>query len=218
MTHFQAIIFDMDGLLVDSEPIWEQAEISVLAAHGKTLDPKKREHLVGLRMDEFIPAFIRLFEVDAPAAAVEAEIVNTMLGFIATQVVTRPGAPELLAYIQQNDIPCAIASSSPAVIIDAVVESQGWGEVFPIRVSAEVVAKGKPAPDVYLEAARQIGAIPGRTLALEDSPNGARSAVAAGMTCYAVPDLSHTRVEAFADITPYVYDSLHTVLAALLKV
>lgn len=217
MTHFEAIIFDMDGLLVDSEPIWEQAEISVLAAHGKTLDPKKREHLVGLRMDEFIPAFIRLFEVDAAGAAVEAEIVNTMLGFIATQVVTRPGAPELLAYIQQNDISCAIASSSPAVIIDAVVESQGWGEIFPVRVSAEVVAKGKPAPDVYLEAARQIGAIPGRTLALEDSPNGARSAVAAGMTCYAVPDLSHTRVEAFADITPHVYDSLHTVLAALLK-
>jgi beta-phosphoglucomutase-like phosphatase (HAD superfamily) len=90
-------------------------------------------------------------------------------------------------------------------IIEAIVDNAGWGSLFSIRCSADDDASGKPAPDVYLRAARLLDVHPSDCLALEDSPNGARAAVAAGMTCYAVPDLSHTRRSAFDGITRHVF-------------
>ena len=122
---------------------------------------------------------------------------------------------ELLEYLLARGIPCAIASSSPMPIIDAVVTSQGWDRFFQTHVCGDDVTHGKPAPDIYLEAARRIGIAPEACLALEDSPNGSRAAVAAGMVTIAVPDLSHTSHAAFEAITPYVFDSLHEVQAAL---
>jgi sugar-phosphatase len=126
-----------------------------------------------------------------------------------------PGAGELLAYVVENKIPCAIASGSPQEVIECVVSSRGWIEIFPLRITADTVTRGKPAPDVYLETARQLGVLPENCLALEDSPNGARAAVAAGMVCYAVADQRHMRPEAFDGITDHVFFSLHDVLAEL---
>ena len=94
---------------------------------------------------------------------------------------------------------------------NATVEAQGWSDLIPLRYSADDVPQGKPAPDVYLHAASQLGVPAGRCLALEDSPTGAKSAIAAGMTCFVVPDF-HSTPEAFQQITPHVYDSLHAVL------
>lgn len=99
-------------------------------------------------------------------------------------------------------------------IIKAVVKSQGWEDKIRHLYTANDVARGKPAPDVYLYAAQQLGVDAGDCIALEDSPNGARSAVSAGMTCYAIPD-THSTAAAFADITPHVFDDLHQVLARL---
>jgi HAD superfamily hydrolase (TIGR01509 family) len=134
---------------------------------------------------------------------------------IPTEVHRQPGAAELVTYVQEQGIPTAIASSSPISIIDATIEAMGWGEIFKIRCTADDVALGKPAPDVYLAAAKVLGVDPVHCLALEDSPAGSRAAVAAGMTCYAVPDSSHSAHTAFEDITPHVYDSLHDVLLTL---
>lgn len=217
MTDFNAIIFDMDGLLVDSETVWAEAELRLLGARGKTYDDTHpRDELIGLRIDEFLDKLCATFNIDESPKSLYDELVEDMLQLIPERVMTKPGAPEMLEYLQLRNIPCAIASSSPQSIIEAVVAAQGWGDVLPVRVSAEAVARGKPAPDVYLEAARRLGVSPARALALEDSPNGARAAVAAGMTCYAVPDLFHSPVTAFDGITPYVFDSLHTVLAGLI--
>lgn len=216
MTDFDAIIFDMDGLLVDSETLWADAEIRLLAARGKAYDDNHpRDALIGLRIDEFLHKLCAIFNMDESHETLYDELVGDMLRRIETDIVTKPGAPEIIEYVQVRTIPCAIASSSPASVIEAVVASQGWADALPVRISAESVGRGKPAPDVYLEAARQLGVRPERALALEDSPNGARAAVAAGMTCYAVPDLFHSPVTAFDGITPHVFDSLHTVLAQL---
>ena len=100
-------------------------------------------------------------------------------------------------------------------IIDATVAAQNWDRYFQTHVCGEDVPAGKPAPDIYLEAARRLGVEPAHCLTLEDSPNGARAAVAAGMICYAIPDPSHSTGATFADITPYVYASLHDVVALL---
>ncbi len=217
MSHnYKAIIFDMDGLLVDSEVVWNDVEVEMVADRGYTYTATEREHLIGLRLDEFSEKLLAIFNIDESPKAFEQELIERMLRRIPTAVKPQPGASELLVYIAQAGIPTAIASSSPISIIDAVVESQGWQSIFGLRVSADTVGKGKPAPDVYLRTAEMLGVNPADCLALEDSPNGARAAVAAGMTCYTVPDRSHGLDEAvFRHITPHMYDSLHDVLAEL---
>lgn len=211
----QAIIFDMDGLLVDSEPVWALAEGALLNERGKQWDIEIQRPLIGMRMRDFLVGIRSGYGLSDTVDELVAELISRMTKLVPTQVVPRPGAPELLDYLLARGIPCAIASSSPMPIIDAVVTSQGWDRFFQTHVCGDDVTHGKPAPDIYLEAARRIGIAPEACLALEDSPNGSRSAVAAGMVTIAVPDLSHTSHAAFEAITPYVFDSLHEVRAAL---
>ncbi len=211
----QAIIFDMDGLLVDSEPVWAMAEGALLQERGKQWDIEIQRPLIGMRMRDFLVGIRSGYGLSDTVDELVAELIGRMTKLVPTQVVPRPGAPELLEYLLARGIPCAIASSSPMPIIDAVVTSQGWDRYFQTHVCGDDVTHGKPAPDIYLEAARRIGVSPEACLALEDSPNGSRAAVAAGMVTIAVPDLSHTSHAAFEAITPHVFDSLHEVQAAL---
>lgn len=213
--NFDAIIFDMDGLLVDSETVWFIAEKALIEARGYVYSDEVRAQIIGLRVDTFLEKLHDIYRMTEPVSALYDELNARMLALIPTLVKPQPGAAELVDYVRAHDIPRAIASSSPMSIINAIVESQGWEAVFERRFSADDDAAGKPAPDVYLRAARTLGYDPARCLALEDSPNGSRAAVAAGMTCYAVPDRSHSTPDKFAGITPHVFDSLHDVLATL---
>lgn len=211
----QAVIFDMDGLLVDSEPVWAVAESAMMQARGIQTDPEVQRSLVGLRMRDFLGGMCRAYGMTTSIDELAADITGRMIDMIPERVVPRPGAVELLAYLEARRIPCVIASSSPMAIIDATVTAQGWDRYFRMHVSGDDVQHGKPAPDIYLEAARRLGAAPAACLALEDSTNGARAAVAAGTVCIAVPDASHTSAAAFASITPHVVASLHDVIAVL---
>ena len=215
MKNLQAIIFDMDGLLVDSETVWEAAEIELIESRGRKFDKAVREQFMGMRMDEFFGRLREAFQLEDSVESLYAELIGNMLNLIPTRAMPMPGAAELLEYVVEKRIPCAIASGSPREIIECVVSSRGWIDVFPMRISADLVARGKPAPDVDLETARQLGVSPQACLALEDSPNGARAAVAAGMVCYAVADKRHMRAEAFDGITEHIFHSLHDVLAEL---
>jgi mannitol-1-/sugar-/sorbitol-6-/2-deoxyglucose-6-phosphatase len=209
----KAIIFDMDGLLVESESVWGIAEEAMLVERGMTTNVEARETLVGLRMDEFMTKMREIYSLKDTVDVLSEELIVRMLTLIPPSVKPQPGAQELLKFVAEQQIPCAIASSSPARIIDATVKAQGWEHIFSVRCSAEHEERGKPAPDVYLRAAEKLGVAPQDCLTLEDSPNGARAAIAAGMLCYAVPDLTHTRAAAFDGITPHVFASLHEVLA-----
>lgn len=211
----RAVIFDMDGLLVDSEPVWAVAESAMMASRGKQVDDAIQKSLIGLRMRDFLTQMRIAYELADEVDDLYVDIVNRMTTLIPDKVFPRRGAPDLLAYLHARQIPCAIASSSPMPIIEGVVTAQGWDHYFAARVSGDDVTHGKPAPDIYLEAARRLGVKPTDCLALEDSPTGARAAVAAGMVCGAVPDLSHTTHAAFDTVTPYVFDSLHDVLNTL---
>lgn len=211
----RAIIFDMDGLLVDSEPVWAEAENDVCVLYDITIEHHVRQKLIGLRSDEFVGGLITAYNMQVTVPVLHASLMERMLTIIPLKVKPKPGAQELIEFVAHQQVPRAIASSSPIAVIEAIVGSQGWDEQIPLRFSADIVARGKPAPDVYLKAAEMLGVLPQDCLALEDSPTGARAAVAAGMTCYAVPDLGHTRMEAFDGITDHRFDSLHTVLGKL---
>lgn len=212
---FDAIIFDMDGLLVDTETVWEEAESAMLSEYGIEMEPAVRAQLIGLRNDVFIMRLKTEYGIPDSLENLQENVINRMLKLIPVKVNPMPGALEMIRYVVDEGIPTAIASSSPKVIIEAVVSSQGWGELIPVRCSAEHLIAGKPEPYVYLEAAKALDIDPRNCLALEDSPIGARAAKAAGMTCYAVPDLSHTRVEAFSNVTDHIFNTLHDVLAHL---
>ncbi len=219
-THFPcppaAIIFDMDGLLVDSERLWKVAETDLLAQHGATYSDEKHAPFIGMGLDEFLPSIKRVYELEVSVEALQTELMAQMLQLVKTDANPQPGAAELIQFVDKHSIPRAIASSSPLDLIHATVGSQdGWDDIFLTRASAGEVQRGKPAPDVYLLAAERLGVPPEQCLALEDSPNGARAAVAAGMTCFAVPDAAHTDPARFDGVTPFVFNSLHEVLERL---
>jgi HAD superfamily hydrolase (TIGR01509 family) len=213
---FKGIIFDMDGTLVDSEVVWDEAETELFAARGLDYNYDVRQKVIGLRLDEFFERLIVLYGMNETVPNLMADLIERMLVKIPTLVKPKKGALALIEWTAAQGIPYCIASSSPLKIIEATVQAQGWSELIPRLYTADSVSKGKPAPDVYLYAAEQLGLDPSECLALEDSPNGARSAVAANMTCYVVPDF-HSTPDKFAEITPHLFTDLDEVLASLQK-
>jgi HAD superfamily hydrolase (TIGR01509 family) len=211
-----AIIFDMDGLLVDSERLWKKAETAMLADRGKIYNDEKHAPFIGMAVDEFLGGIRRAYDLTDDIPSLRAELEERVIDIITVETLPQPGANELVEFVLSKGIKHGVASSSPMDVINSTIGSQKqWDDAFPIRCSADQVTLGKPAPDVYLFAAESLGFTPSQCLALEDSPNGTRSAVAAGMTCFSVPDLTHSKPEAFVGITPYVFHSLHDVLAKL---
>ncbi len=207
-----AIVFDLDGLLVDSEPVWEKTDIALVESRGKIYDQRKQTNLIGLRAEDYLKGLRRVYGIEDDVETLDREALEYMFTLISTEVKTQPGAKELISFVVKQNITRAIVSNSQMAFINAVLEDRGWNDIFVHRFTGEDDTQGKPAPDVYLRAAKTLGLNPADCLALEDSPNGARAAVAAGMTCYAVPDTSHSKPEAFAGITEHVFGSLHEVL------
>lgn len=210
---FEGVIFDMDGTLVDSEIVWQRAETELFQRRGLVYDDVVREKVIGLRLDEFFERLIEHYGLQESVEALVNELEDGLIQYMPL-IERKPGAQELIDYVAAQGIPFCIASSSPLRVIEAVVQAQGWANVITRYYSADDVAQGKPAPDIYLHACQQLQVNPLRSLALEDSPNGARAAVNAGMTCAVVPDY-HSSPEKFAGITPHVYASLYDVLDAL---
>jgi len=213
---YEAVIFDMDGTLVDSEVVWEAAEYAMFEELGVKYTDEVREQVIGLRLDAFFQRLKDIFNLTHSVQDLTDELTRRVLELLPTQTVAKPGAIEIIKYVSDLGVPYAIASSSPMAVIEAVVISQQWQDVIRHLYTANDVGQGKPAPDVYLHAAEKLGVNPVRCMAIEDSVNGAKAAVAAGMACYGVPDY-HTRHDRIAAVTPLVFSSLHEVMAELQK-
>jgi sugar-phosphatase len=180
----RAVVLDMDGLLIDTEPVWRGAEKEVFADLGIELTEADLLDSTGVRIDEL--AAVRL-PLDGPGPAEVADrITNQVVDYVKRAGEPMPGVPEAIALFGRLGLRLAIASSSPVRLIDAVCARLKLD--IEVRCSALDEAHGKPAPDVYLAAARRLGLSPARCLALEDSPSGVLAAKDAGMTCVAVPD------------------------------
>ncbi|MFI7233422.1 HAD family hydrolase [Nonomuraea angiospora] len=178
-------MFDLDGVLVDSEPVWEEVRRAFVAEHGGTWQPDTQSRLMGMSTGEWA-AYLHSLGVPMPPDEIARGVVDQMAARYRDGVPLMPGAVETVRRLS-DAVTLGLASSSPRRLIDVVLDAAELKECFAATVSTEEVERGKPAPDGYLEATRRIGADPRKCVAVEDSSNGLRSAHAAGMRVIAVP-------------------------------
>jgi HAD superfamily hydrolase (TIGR01509 family) len=185
----EAVTFDMDGLLVDSEPLWFLAEQSVMTRLGGTWSPADQHLLVGGSMDTTVSFLLGKGRRPASPAAVARWLIEAMVDLVTTQPLpVLPGAAGLLTEVRAAGVPHALVTSSEPEVVDAVLSRLG-SVSFPMIVCGADVAHAKPDPEIYLLAADKLGADPGHCIALEDSPNGVAAAEAAGYRTVAVPSM-----------------------------
>jgi len=198
----EAVVLDMDGVLIDTEPVWRAAQSAVFAGFGVALSESDLLDSTGQPIEELIPVWRRrpvagdemspLTDPGLTAPGLtDTEIADLIIDRVIAHVTAggqpMPGVTAAIALFERCGLRLAIASSSPLRLIDAVCDRLGLARIE-VRCSAREEVRGKPAPDVYLTAARRLGVTAGSCLALEDSPNGIASARSAGMRCVAVPD------------------------------
>jgi HAD superfamily hydrolase (TIGR01509 family) len=194
----EAVIFDLDGVLIDSEQVWDDVRERLARERGGRWHEGAQRAMMGMSSPEWSRYMHDEVGLSESPEEINREVVDQMLVRYADGPPWLPGAIDAVRRIAAV-WPLAIASSSNRELIDVVVEAGGLTSLFGATVSSEEVPRGKPAPDVYLEAARRLGIDPTRCAAIEDSHNGIRSAKAAGMRCIAVPNTHFPPGDAVAD-------------------
>jgi HAD superfamily hydrolase (TIGR01509 family) len=174
----QAVIFDLDGLLLDSESAWDGGRRALVAEHGLEWPDGATEAMLGMSSPEWSRYVREQIHVPLEPAAISDRVVAHVLETYAERLPLLPGAEDAVERIATR-WPLALASSSNKPVIDRVMETSGWGDTFDAWVSSEEVGRGKPAPDVFLEAARRLGVDPRGAAGIEDSHNGILAARAA---------------------------------------
>ena len=181
-----AVVFDLDGILVDTERVWTEAKHAlVLEAGGRWRDDAEAA-MFGMSGPEWSAYIRRDLAVGLPAEEIRRRVVDEVLRRFDERVPVIPGAPEAVTAIAER-WPVGLASSADRPVIDAVLRALGLADVFSASVASDEAGRGKPAPDVYLAAAARLGVAPEAAVAVEDSPNGMRSAKAAAMALIAIP-------------------------------
>ncbi|PID79314.1 2-deoxyglucose-6-phosphatase [bacterium DOLZORAL124_64_63] len=185
---FQAAIFDMDGLLIDSEPLWRRAEMAAFARVGVALTDDRCKETMGMRLDAMVAHWRARFSWrDLSDEEMGADILRRVTALIAAEGKALPGVHEVIGALRAMGVPLGLASSSPMALIEAVVARLGLRDAFPVLCTAVDEPRGKPDPAVYLTAARRLGVAPKMCLVFEDSPAGVLAGVRAGMRVVAVP-------------------------------
>jgi beta-phosphoglucomutase-like phosphatase (HAD superfamily) len=183
-----AVIFDMDGIIVDSESSWERARLAVVARFGGTYHPAMARDLMGMTPPEWSHYLRERVGIPLDEAQIEREVVSQMSAVYQRDRPFFAGAIEAVRAISLR-WPTGLASSSGRDLIDLVVALTGLQDAFAVTLSGAEVGRGKPAPDVYLRAAELLGAAPHACVAIEDSSNGIRAGKNAGMRVIAIPTL-----------------------------
>jgi beta-phosphoglucomutase-like phosphatase (HAD superfamily) len=184
----EAVIFDMDGVLIDSEEIWRQAEAAVFQSVGVPMTAEDGRRTMGLRSDEVVEYWYERYPWSGPTRAeVNAAINRGVIELVLERAGPLPGALDAIAMLEGAGYPLALASSSSSELIEVVVDKLGVRGSLRVLQSAEHEPYGKPHPAVYIAAARRLAVAPDRCLAIEDSPAGLLAAKAAKMACFVVP-------------------------------
>jgi HAD superfamily hydrolase (TIGR01509 family) len=182
-----AVVFDLDGVLLDTEELWDEARRQLAEERGGRWHEQAQRAMMGMSSPEWSCYMHDEIGLPDPPEEIAAEVVRRLEELYRERLPVIPGAIEAVRRLGQR-WPLGVASSSNRPLIDLFIELTGTAALFQATVSSEEVARGKPAPDVYLEAARRLGVDPGRAVAIEDSENGIRSAAAAGMHVIAIPN------------------------------
>ncbi|GLW32647.1 HAD family hydrolase [Actinoplanes regularis] len=182
----EAVVFDLDGVIIDTEEVWEEVRRAYVAEHGREFLPDSQDRMMGMSTAEWSGHLADEVGVPLPAARVAADVLGRMAARYRESLPLIPGAVETVRALGKR-YRLALASSSARILIDQVLETAGLTGEFEVTLSTEEVARGKPAPDVYLTAVAKLGLTPEVCAAVEDSSNGLRAAGAAGLAVIAVP-------------------------------
>ena len=211
----QGVIFDMDGLMFDTEPIWGSCWERVISEHDFEMPEGLLDEVRGCSGDTVCAALRRLLGEDAPAEEIwEREKKLACETLLEQGAPKKPGLDDLLEYLHDSVLPMAVASASPKDVILRNLRRSDLERYFDVVVSGEGLGRGKPDPLIFLETARLLGTNPARTLVLEDSSNGVTAAHRGGFACVMVPDLEQPAAEVAA-MTTAVVDSLDQVIDLL---
>ena len=183
----EAVVFDLDGVLLDSEEIWDRAREELARERGGRWHDRAQRDMMGMSSTEWSRYMADVIGLPEPPEEINREVVHRLTELYREQLPAIPGAREAVERLAAR-WPLGLASSSNRELIDLALELLGVEHLFTATVSSEEVARGKPAPDVYLEAARRLGVDPTTAAAVEDSHNGILSAKAAGMRVIAIPN------------------------------
>jgi HAD superfamily hydrolase (TIGR01509 family) len=208
----EAVVFDLDGLLLDTEELWDEARREIADERGGQWRPDAQRAMMGMSSPEWSRYMHDVIGVPDQPDRIADEVVERMTELYRRELPLVDGAIDAVRRLGRR-WPLGIASSSNRPLIDLFLELTGTRELFEATVSSEEVAGGKPAPDVYLEAASRLGVPPERCAAIEDSENGIRSAAAAGMHVVAIPNsvfppsrealsLAEAVLDSLAELTP----------------
>lgn len=181
-------IFDMDGLLIDSEPLWEAAGAETLERFNIKLSPEQYQHSTGLRTQEWIKYWFTYFGIDQKFGEEAISIIiKTAISKIRDHGIVMPGVNEIFSFLKDRNYKIGLATSSPMSLIDVVTEKLNIRHYLSAATSAEELQYGKPHPEVYLTCARELNSPPVQCVCFEDSFNGMIAAKAARMKCIVVP-------------------------------
>ena len=217
MTKFyRAVFFDMDGLFVDSEPMWLKAEAELMASHGYEWTQEDQNYCFGGPLSKVGQYMCDKVNTNQSAQYFTDEVISLMTKKLSAGAPLMPGALELLNDLKHNDIPTALVSASPRVLVDAVLRSVP-DHSFSFSLSADDVVNPKPDPEAYLKAAERFDANIKDCLILEDSPNGVRAATASGAFTIAVPHfveiLPKERLRVINSLQEIDFSKLHAIYA-----
>lgn len=199
----EAVVFDLDGVLLDSEQVWDEVREELVKERGGRWHEQAQTEMMGMSSVEWSRYMHDELDLPEPPEEISAEVVQRLDEVYRKRLPLIDGAREAVERLAAR-WPLGLASSSNREVIDLVLDLSGLARYFRVTVSSEEVPRGKPAPDVYLEAARGLGVPPERCAAVEDSHNGIRSAKAAGMRVIAIPNQHYPPGEealALADVT-----------------
>jgi len=182
----KAVVFDLDGVLIDSEPVWEQVRRGLVTERGGHWATDAQRRLMGMSTPEWARYLSEDLGVGLPPGEVAALVTERMAARYREHIPLLPGAAGAVRRLAGR-WPLGLASSAPAVLIETVLQAAGLGPDFQVTMSTEQVPHGKPAPDIYLTVTARLGVAPTSCAAVEDSSNGLRSAAAAGLHVIAIP-------------------------------
>jgi HAD superfamily hydrolase (TIGR01509 family) len=212
----EAVVFDLDGVLLDSEQVWDEVREELVKERGGRWHEQAQTEMMGMSSIEWSRYMHDELDLPEPPEEISAEVVRRLDEVYRKRLPLIDGAREAVERLAAR-WPLGLASSSNREVIDLVLDLSGLARYFRVTVSSEEVPRGKPAPDVYLEAARSLGVPPERCAAVEDSHNGIRSAKAAGMRVIAIPNqhyppgeealaLADVKLGSLAELTPSIVE------------
>jgi HAD superfamily hydrolase (TIGR01509 family) len=214
----ETVVFDLDGVLVDSEPVWEEVRRDLVAERGGHWAPDAQRRLMGMSTQEWARYLGEDLGVGLPPEEVAALVIDRMAARYRERIPFLPGAVDAVRRLA-GTWPLGLASSAPAMLIETVLDAAGLSSYFQVTMSTEQVPHGKPAPDIYLAVTARLGVSPSRGTAVEDSSNGLRSAAAADLHVIAIPHpryppdpdalaLASLVLPTLADLTPEAVTTL----------